>query len=168
MPVTVRLWTLPFFAPLSSFIARSLFSDFPWKPPLASASSAFWAVLTSGAVIVTVFFFWSHFPCTPSTSLRIVPTVFTQLPQQRWTFVNSTVVSAMIPPVQASEPARLANTSHRENCIYLPLIDATWANACPEAAEDSPPYSNIHRRAASSSRVGFHCHSPLLDVTWSA
>src|SRR5262249_33117151 len=105
-PVTVRLLTLPLGALPSALIARALFPVWPWKPPAASASSAFWAVLSSGAVMVTVLFSRSHSPVTPSTFLRMPPTTLTQFPQHRWTPLSSTLVSARAAPAQA-------RTAHR-------------------------------------------------------
>src|SRR5262245_13242320 len=93
-PSSVRVFTFPLVAPLSSLIFRSLLSVVPWKPPAARASSAFWAVSASFAVMVIVPAFWSHLPVTPSTFLRMAPTAVTHWPQHRCVFFNSTVVSA--------------------------------------------------------------------------
>src|SRR5262249_46479213 len=110
-PLTVRLFTLPGLAPLSSLMARSLLPVSPWKPPAARASSAFWAAAASGAVIVTFFPAWSTSPLTPSTVLRILFTAATHMPQHRWVSFSTTVVSAREAPATTRTRPRLTNPS---------------------------------------------------------
>src|SRR5579871_2023450 len=142
----------------------SLFAVFPWNPPFASASSAFWAVFSSAAVMVTVLLCWSHFPSTPGISLRIFPTAATQARQQRWTFVNSTFVSARLTPAQASSAISPDETIHRENCIHLLPFLTTKANANPGEQERSRHSSNLHRHDAIESRFGFRQYTTVVDV----
>src|SRR5262245_39305703 len=138
MPVKVKLFTLPAVTPLSSFCFSESLPVSPWKPPAARASSAFWAVSSSLATIVTVWAFWSQAPFTPSMSLRIVPTALTHAPQHRWVFFNSTLVSARA--AVATSSAVAADTI--SGILFMRMVlqfGRKGATGVPGAAPIIPP-----------------------------
>src|SRR5262249_41932034 len=127
-PVTVSDLTFSLVAPLSSFILTSLLSLSPWNPAAARASTAFWAALASGAVIVTVLASRSHSPVMPSISLRTLPILVIQAGQQRWTFFSSTLTSARAVPAPASTRHRAAGMVHRSSRMVPPFVGGTTRN----------------------------------------
>src|SRR5262249_52989883 len=122
---------------------RSLLSVVPWNPPAARASSAFWAVSLSLAVMVTVPPFWSHFPVTPSTFLRISSTALTHWGQHRCVFFSSTLVSAPNAPDGTRTSAHAART-----CNVFIDFPSVWR--WPAVFGPGPRHSTAHGRGGQS------------------